>query len=114
MEELLRRAEQGGSYHKKTSRVYNTAARIGETRSNERDEHLGRETISLERELEGQSVSIVKHRSLLTGEENTLQDLHNVPSDHVHEFDRRWEAASRSAMPSYHAAIAEHSHPQLQ
>eukprot|EP01059_Diplonema_ambulator_P014026 TRINITY_DN24817_c0_g1_i1.p1 TRINITY_DN24817_c0_g1~~TRINITY_DN24817_c0_g1_i1.p1 ORF type:complete len:135 (+),score=54.26 TRINITY_DN24817_c0_g1_i1:48-407(+) len=111
MDDLLRRAEQGGNYHKKVSKVYNTQHNISETRSTERDENIHRETIYLERDLNGQRVSMTKHRNMLTGEENTLKDLHNIQSDQLADFDHRWMEASRTAMPSYHLALEQQPFP---
>ncbi|KAJ9472059.1 Myeloid leukemia factor [Diplonema papillatum] len=106
MEELLRRAEQGGTYHKKSSRVFNPRQGISESRMTVQDTAAHRETVELRRELGDQRVGMVKHYDTRTGVEKTHRDLHNVSSTEVESFDQRWNEASARSMPSYHTALA--------
>eukprot|EP00754_Rhynchopus_humris_P051525 Rhum_TRINITY_DN959_c0_g1::Rhum_TRINITY_DN959_c0_g1_i1::g.2850::m.2850 len=112
MEALLRKAASGeGAYHKTSSRVYNTAEGISESRSTEHDDILRREKVLMTRELGDQRVTLTKCRDLRTSREECHQDLHHVAPDGIEDFDRRWaQAHQRTIAASATASAVPYSH----
>ena len=112
MEALLRKAASGeGTYHKTSSRVYNTAEGISESRTTEHDEILRREKILMTRELGNQRVTLTKCRDLRTSREDCQQDLHHVTPDGIEDFDRRWaQTHQRTIAASASASAVPHAH----
>eukprot|EP00755_Sulcionema_specki_P004812 Sspe_Gene.4647::Locus_1533_Transcript_5_6_Confidence_0.286_Length_1446::g.4647::m.4647 len=103
MNDLLQRAfnGQGGTYHKKVTKVSNPNLGISETHTTVKDDQRHEDIIGMERSLGDKSVSLQRIRNTLSGEERRTQNLQGLQASEIESFDRKWTETQQRQWPSY-------------